>query len=83
MNKIKDQVDSLVKFTATTIDALTDERSTIQDRLIEGIEKMKEAHIFTDEEIKEISKYTMHVLNNRFNNAKAAIINELRATFTF
>lgn len=83
MNKIKDQVDALVKFTATTIDALTDERSTIQDRLIEGIEKMKEAHIFTDEEIKEISKYTMHVLNNRFNNAKAAIINELRATFTF
>lgn len=83
MNKIKDQVEALINFTATTIDSLTEERSTIQDRLIEGIEKMKEAHIFTDEEIKEISKYTMHVLNNRFNNAKAAIINELRATFTF
>lgn len=83
MNAIKDQVDSIVKFTATTFDALAEERSKIQDRIIEGVEKMKEAKVFSEAEVKEISQYAVNVLNARYSSTKADITNDLRNTFEF
>jgi hypothetical protein len=83
MNAIKDQVDSIVKFTATTFDALAEERSKIQDRIVEGVEKMKEAKVFSEAEVKEISQYAVNVLNARYSSAKADITNDIRNTFEF
>jgi hypothetical protein len=83
MNRIKDQVDSIIKFTATTFEALSEERSTIQDRIIEGVEKMKESSVFSEAEIKEVSQYAVNTLNTRYSSAKADITNNIRDSFEF
>ena len=83
MNRIKDQVDSIIKFTATTFEALAEERSTIQDRIVEGVEKMKESSVFSEAEIKEVSQYAVNTLNTRYSSAKADITNNIRESFEF
>lgn len=83
MNAIKDQVSSLVNFTAKTFEALTEERNKIQDRLIEGIEKMKDSKVFSEAEVKEVSQYALNVLNARYNSAKEDLTQELRNSFEF
>ena len=83
MNKIKDQIDALVVFSATDFDSLQEEKMHITDRCIEGIEKMKESKVFTDKEIAEINQYWPSVVNARYNTAKQDIANNIRANFTF
>lgn len=39
MNKIKEQIDALVVFSATDFDSLQEEKTRITDRCIEGVEK--------------------------------------------
>lgn len=83
MNKIKEQIDALVVFSATDFDSLQEEKIHITDRCIEGIEKMKEAKVFTDKEISEINQYWPSVVNTRYNSAKQDIANTIRTNFTF
>ena len=83
MNTIKNQVDELIQFTATSLDELSEQKSTFIDRLSEGVDKMKEAKVFTEMEIKEISQYGSHVLNTRFAEAKQEIANTIRKNFKF
>lgn len=83
MNKIKDQIDTLIVFNATDLNSLQEEKSTLIDRLSEGVDKMKETKVFTEAEIKEISQYGVQVLNARFTLAKQDITNTIRTNFTF
>lgn len=83
MNKIKEQIDALVVFSATDFDSLQEEKMQITDRCIEGIEKMKESKVFTDKEISEINQYWPSVVNARYNAAKQDIANCIRTNFTF
>ena len=83
MNKIKDQIDALVVFSATDLDSLLEEKTNIADRCIEGIEKMKESKVFTDAEISEINQYWPSVVNTRYNSAKQDIVNKIRTDFVF
>ena len=83
MNKIKEQIDALVVFSATDLDSLQKEKTTITERCIEGIEKMKEAKVFTDKEISEINQYWSSVVGTRYNSAKQDIANNIRTNFTF
>jgi hypothetical protein len=83
MNKIKEQIDALVVFSATDFDSLQEEETSIKDRCIEGIEKMKEAKVFTDKEIAEINQYWPSVVNARYNAAKQDIANTIRTNFIF
>ena len=83
MNTIKNQVDELIQFTATSFDELSEQKNTFLDRLSEGVDKMKEAKVFTEMEIKEISQYGLQVLNARFTSAKQEIANTIRKNFKF
>jgi hypothetical protein len=83
MKKIKDQIDALVVFNAKDFDSLQEEKMTITDRCIEGIEKMKESKVFTDKEISEINQYWPSVVNARYNAAKQDIANTIRTNFIF
>lgn len=83
MNTIKNQVDELIQFTATSLDELSEQKSALIDRLSEGVDKMKETKVFTEMEIKEISQYGIHVLNTRFAEAKQEIANTIRKNFKF
>lgn len=83
MNTIKNQVDELIQFTATSLDELAEQKTTFIDRLSEGVDKMKEARVFTEMEIKEISQYGVQVLNARFASAKQELVSTIRANFKF
>jgi hypothetical protein len=83
MNTIKNQVDELIQFTATNLDELSEQKSALIDRLSEGVDKMKEAKVFAEMEIKEISQYGIQVLNARFASAKQEITNTIRKNFKF
>ena len=83
MNPIKNQVDELIQFTATSLNELAEQKTTFIDRLSEGVDKMKEATVFTEMEIKEISQYGVQVLNARFAEAKHEIANTIRKNFKF
>ena len=83
MNKIKEQIDALIVFSATDFDSLQEEKTNITERCIEGIENMKAAKVFTDKEISEINQYWSSVVNARYNSAKQDIANNIRANFTF
>lgn len=83
MNTIKNQVDELIQFTATSLNELSEQKSTFIDRLSEGVDKMKEAKVFTEAEIKEISQYGVQILNARFAAAKQDITNTIRKNFKF
>lgn len=83
MNKIKDQIDALVVFSATDFDSLIEEKTNITDRCIEGIENMKKAKVFTDKEISDINQYWPAVVDARYKAAKQDIANTIRTNFKF
>lgn len=83
MNKIKDQIDALIVFTATDFETLKEEKSHIIERCAEGIERMKEAKVFTDKEISEINLYCDSVINARHNSVRHDLANTIRTNFKF
>jgi hypothetical protein len=83
MKAIKDQISAIVVFSATNLHNLTEEYGTIRDRLVEGLDKMKMANIYSKAEVEEIRMYMYEVLNNRYANAKTDVVNKLRSEFTF
>ena len=83
MKAIKDQISAIVVFTATNLHTLTEEYGAIRDRLVEGLDKMKMANIYSKAEVEEIRMYMYEVLNNRYASAKTDVVNKLRSEFQF
>lgn len=83
MKAIKDQISAIVVFKATTLSNLTEEYAIIRDRLVEGLDKMKSANIYSKAETEDIRVYMYEVLNNRYANAKSDVVNKLRSEFQF
>lgn len=83
MKTIKDQIASMVVYKATALSELSKEHDTFRERLVEGLDKMKAANIYSKEEIEEIRMYMYQVLNERYTNARNDVVNKLRAEFTF
>ena len=83
MKTIKDQISAIVVFKATTLSNLTDEYDAVRDRLAEGLDKMKNANIYSKAEVEEIRVYMYEVLNNRYASAKTDVVNKLRSEFQF
>jgi flagellar basal body-associated protein FliL len=83
MKAIKDQISAIVVFNATTLPNLTKEYDEIRDRLLEGLDKMKVANVFSKNEIEEIRVCMYEVLNNRYTSVRTDIINKLRSEFIF
>ena len=83
MDKIKDQIDALVVFSATDFDSLQEEKVRIIDRCVEGVERMKDAKVFTDKEIAEVNQYWPSVVDTRYNSARQDIANAIRTNFVF
>ena len=83
MEKIKKQVSAIVVFKGATFQELDQEYNDLGARIEEGIEKMKEAGVFTDHEIEEIREYTINVRNNRYKAAYADVRGYIRNNFEF
>lgn len=83
MKAIKDQISAIVVFKATNLSNLTEEYGALRDRLVEGLDKMKMANIYSKAEVEEIRMYMYEVLNNRYASAKTDVVNKLRSEFTF
>lgn len=83
MKTIKDQINKIVEYKATTLSELSKEHDTLRERLVEGLDKMKAANVYSKEEIEEIRMYMYQVLNERYTHARNDVVNKLRAEFTF
>lgn len=83
MKAIKDQISAIVVFKSTNLSNLTEEYNALRDRLVEGLDKMKVANIFSKAEIEEIRMCMYEVLNNRYASAKTDVVNKLRSEFQF
>lgn len=83
MEKLKQQIDSIVSFKADSLEKLTEEYDSIHERIQKGIEKMQNSKIFTNEEIKEINTYSRTMLNQKHASARADLTKTLRENFVF
>jgi hypothetical protein len=83
MKKIKQQIDSIISFKANSLEKLTEEYDSIRERIQEGIEKMQNSKIFTNEEIKEINTYAKTMLNQKYTNARTDLTKTLKDNFVF
>jgi hypothetical protein len=83
MEKIKTQICDLIKFEATTLHGLNKEYHNIQNRLKEGIEKMRESNLFTDEEISSITSFAGSTLLDIHAKYRDGLIDSLRNNFKF
>lgn len=83
MKAIKDQISAIVVFKETNLANLSEEYGAIRYRLVEGLDKMKIANIYSRTEIEEIRMFMYEVLSNRYDSAKKDVINKLRSEFTF
>jgi hypothetical protein len=83
MDAIKKQVDAIVVYKGETFAAVNAEYNDIKDRISEGLDKMKDAMIFSDAEINSIRKYAMELLGIRYRVAKDALTKTQRASFQF
>lgn len=83
MDKIKEQVSAIVAFNKTTLEELNLQYGEISDRLSEGISKMKNSHVFSVNEIKEINDFGKSILDTRYQEAKRDITTKIRENFEF
>ena len=83
MQTITKQVESLVQYKGDTFDAINQEYDSLKDRIEEGVQKMKEAGVFTDSEIKQVRDFAMNLLGARYREMKDTITKNMRESFQF
>lgn len=83
MQTITKQVESLIQYKGETFDAINQEYDSLKDRIEEGIQKMKDAGVFTDSEINQVKDFAMNLLGGRFREMKEAIKKNMRESFQF
>lgn len=83
MEKIKNQVNTIVVYKGATFQELDQEYNDLGARIEKGIERMKAAGVFSDHEIEEIRKYALNVRNNRYKAVYADIRESIRNNFEF
>lgn len=83
MEKIKNQVAEIVVFTGKSFEDIDQEYNEIGRRIDEGIERMKEAKVFSSSEIEEVRKYAINMINNRYDAAYSDIRGSIRSNFEF
>ena len=83
MEKIKQQIEKLIVFKATSLEDLYAEYETLKDRCNQGIENMKESQLFSSQEISEIKEFTNQLLCNRYREYQLFVTNKAREAFIF
>lgn len=83
IERIKEQINALVEFKSVTFRELDDEWGVVGDRLVEGLEKMKSAGVFSETEIEDVKKYAFSLKRNRFDQVRSSIWNGMRDSFEF
>ena len=83
MERIKEQINSLLTYTSSDLEGLKEEYQELGMRINEGLSKMKAAAVFTDAEIKETGEYARQLLLDKFEIARQAIVNSVRDSFEF
>lgn len=83
MQAITKQIESLIQYKGETFDAINQEYNSLKDRIEEGVQKMKDAGVFTDSEINQVRDFAINLLGSRFREAKDAIKRNLRESFQF
>lgn len=83
MENIKKQIDMLIKYECDNFDDLKSIYSNLSLRINEGLTKMKETLVFTEDEIAEINDYAKKLLVERFEYERVRIREKIRKSFKF
>ena len=83
MEKIRNQINDIITYNCDDFNSLTARYDALGNRIDEGIMKMKEAGVFTDAEIQEISTFAHNLRRDRYIEAKKALIESMRDAFEF
>lgn len=83
MQAITKQVEALVEYKGDTFEALNAEYDAFKERIEEGLEKMKEAAVFTDSEINHVKNFAFDLIGARYRSAKEVLKQSLRDSFQF
>lgn len=83
MEKIKNQISAIVVFKGATFRELDEEWHSIGNLLIECLQKMKNAEVFSDSEIEEVKNYAFNLKRNRFDQVRQALRDNFRNNFEF
>lgn len=83
MEKIRTQINDIITYNCDDFNALTAHYNALNNRINEGIMKMKEAGVFSDAEIQEISTFAHNLRRDRYTEAKKVLIENMRNAFEF
>ena len=83
MERIKKQIDNMFIFSGCALNDITTKEQQYINLINAKVEKMKKSTLFTEEEVAEIEKYALDILDKVVSACKANIIENARATYMF
>lgn len=83
IKKIKVQISDILIFTGKSMREIDAEYDSLGDRIHEGAEKMREACVFTESEIKDVQNFAHKLRLSRYIKARAIIQNGILENFVF
>lgn len=83
MKNIENQINTIISFRDVELKDLEKHASDLENRISLGIENMKNAKLFTDEEIKLVSGYAHKLLKSRADDHRKMLVQDARSKFVF
>lgn len=83
IESIKAQISVIIVFTAKDLAELEQQGETFSERIADALQRMEEAKVFTESEIKEIRQYANDTRNTRYNECWRDIRATMRGNFEF
>ena len=83
IESIKAQISAIIVFTAKDFAELEQQEKNFSERIADALQRMEDAKVFTDSEIKEIRQYAYNTKNTRSNECYRDIKGAARMNFVF
>ena len=84
MEKIKEQINGLIGFKEVkTLDEAVTMYKGHHERIQEGLKRMKDIGVFSEDEIKDVSNYAYWLRNVRYEDCVTFLKEEMRNNFVF
>ena len=83
IESIKAQISAIIVFTAKTFEEMNQQEKNFSERIADALQRMEDAGVFTESEIKEIRQYANNTKNTRSNECYRDIKGAARMNFVF
>lgn len=83
IERIKEQVSAIVVFKSESFEQLREEYYDVTARIEDGLDRMKELNVFSDDEVKQVRDYAYELRHRRYHECNRDIAAALRGSFEF